>query len=94
MACASASATGRNALELPTSHFLLKSDAEPERVLNLAIDAERAWFAFYDALGPALGLYVFDETPEIHVFADAKDYPAPPTPDDRPGTATSRTRST
>jgi hypothetical protein len=73
----------KNALELPTAHFLLKSDAEPARVLDLAIDAERAWFAFYDALGTALGLYVFDEAPEIHVFSDAKDYPAPPTPDDK-----------
>lgn len=70
----------KNALELPTAHFLLKSDAEPARVLDLAIDAERAWTAFYDALGPALGLYVFEETPEIHVFADARDYPSPPLP--------------
>ncbi len=73
----------KNALELPTAHFLIRSDAEPERILDLGIDAERAWMAFYDALGTALGLYVFDEVPEIHVFADTKDYPVPPTPEQK-----------
>jgi hypothetical protein len=68
----------KNALELPTAHFLLKSDAEPERVLDLGLDVERAWCAFYDVFGPALGLYVFEESPEVHVFADERDYPKPP----------------
>lgn len=69
----------KNALELPTAHFLLRTDGEPQRALDAAIDLERTWCTFYDVLAP-LELYVFDELPEVHVFADAKDYPAPPSP--------------
>jgi hypothetical protein len=71
----------KNALELPTAHFLIRTDAAPERALDLAIDVERMYLAFYDLLAPHLGLYsAWEETPEIHVFRDAKDAPAPPTP--------------
>jgi len=69
----------KNALELPTAHFLLRTDGKPERAVDVAIDLERAWATFYDVLGKPLELYVFDEQPEINVYADAKDYPAPPT---------------
>jgi hypothetical protein len=69
----------KNAMELPTAHFLLRTDAKPERALDLAIDLERTYLAFYDVLAP-LELYVFDEQPEINVYADPGDYPAPPTP--------------
>ncbi len=69
----------KNALELRTAHFEIKTDAQPERALDAAIDLERATQRFYDVLGKPLGLFVFDEIPEVHVFADPKDYPAPPT---------------
>ncbi len=70
----------KNALELRTAHFLIRTDADPERALDAAIDVERACTTFYDVFGKHLGLYVFDEVPEIHVYADPKDYPSPPTP--------------
>ena len=70
----------KNALELRTAHFLVKTDAEPERALDVALDIERAYVTFYDVLCKPLELYAFDEIPEIHVFADPKDYPAPPVP--------------
>jgi hypothetical protein len=72
----------KNALELRTAHFLIQTDGTPERALDVAIDVERACMTFYDVLGKPLDLYVFDEVPEIHIFADAKDYPAPPKPGD------------
>ncbi|MEE8469195.1 MAG: hypothetical protein V3T22_12115 [Planctomycetota bacterium] len=70
----------KNAMEIPTAHFLIKTDLEPERALDIAIDIERIYLAYYDALGPELKLYPFDEVPEIHLFGDRKNYPKPPTP--------------
>jgi hypothetical protein len=67
----------KNALELRTAHFLVKTDAEPERALDVAIDIERACMTFYDVLGKPLELYAFDEVPEIQIIADPKDYPTP-----------------
>jgi hypothetical protein len=68
----------KNALELRTAHFLVKTDAEPERALDVALDVERAYMTFYDVLCKPLELYVLDEIPEIQIFADPKDYPSPP----------------
>lgn len=72
----------KNAMEIPTAHFLIKTDIDPERALDLSIDLERAYQAFYDLLGPHLELFVFDERPEVHIYSDADDYPTPPTPRD------------
>lgn len=69
----------KHALELPTAHFLIRTDADPARALDLAVDAERAYLAFYDLLGRALRLYPFDEVPEINVYSSKDDYPSPPT---------------
>jgi hypothetical protein len=70
----------KNALELRTAHFLIQTDAPPERALDVALDVERAYLTFQDVLGKPIGLLVLDEVPEIHIFADPEDYPAPPTP--------------
>lgn len=72
----------KNALELRTAHFLIQTDAPPERALDVSLDVERAYLAFQDVFGKHIGLHVFDEVPEIHLFADPQDYPAPPTPGD------------
>jgi hypothetical protein len=68
----------KDAVELPTTHFVLRTDVPLERAVDLAIDLERAYATFYGLLG-SLELHAFDERPEIHVFADSKDYPEPPT---------------
>jgi hypothetical protein len=70
----------KNAMEMPTAHFLIKSDVAPERVLDLSIDIERAYLSFYELLGDVLNLYPFDEIPEIYVYSDEKDYGSPPNP--------------
>ena len=70
----------KNALELRTAHFLIQTDAPPERALDVSLDVERAYLTFYDVFGKHIGLHVFDEVPEIHIFADPQDYPSPPTP--------------
>ncbi|MEM7308353.1 MAG: hypothetical protein AAF682_16860 [Planctomycetota bacterium] len=70
----------KNAMELPTAHFLVRTDIAPEQALDVTLDVERAYLAFYELLGPVLELYPFDEVPEIHIFSDANDYPKPPTP--------------
>jgi hypothetical protein len=68
----------KNAMELRTAHFLLKTDTDPTRALDVAIDLERAYLTFYDVLGPPLKLYAFDELPEIHLYSNPDDYPKPP----------------
>ncbi len=63
-------------LELQTAHFLVRTDAPLERALDAAVDLERAWLSFYDLLARPLDLYVFDEVPEVRVYADAREVPA------------------
>ena len=72
----------KNAMELPTAHFLIKTDVAPERALDVAIDIERAYMTFYDLLGKALRLYPFEEVPEIYMYASEEDYEKPPVPGD------------
>ncbi len=69
----------KNALELRTAHFQIETDAPPELALDASLDLERAYQTFYEKLGKPLGLFVFDEIPVVQIFADAKDYPVPPT---------------
>lgn len=70
----------KDAMELPTAHFLVRTNIEPERALAVTLDVERVYRAYYDAMGQAVELAVFDEVPEIHIFSDADDYPRPPRP--------------
>lgn len=70
----------KNALELTTAHFLVRTDIAPDRALDLALNLERAYLSYYEVLGPPLALRVFDEVPEVHVFSDRKDFPSPPKP--------------
>jgi hypothetical protein len=72
--------TWRDAMELPTAHFLVRTNVQPEIALDIALDAERIYQAYYDTLGRALELYLFDEAPEINIYADVRDYPSPPAP--------------
>lgn len=72
----------KNAMELPTAHFLIKTDIEPVKALNIAIDVERAYRTFYDLLGDTMRLYPFDEIPELRIYAHEDDYERPPSPGD------------
>ncbi|MEM9802087.1 MAG: hypothetical protein AAGA20_17315 [Planctomycetota bacterium] len=67
----------RNAMELPTSHFLLRTDIAPERALDVALNLERAYLAYYDILGKAVDLQVFDDVPEVNVYKNPDDFPTP-----------------
>jgi hypothetical protein len=70
----------KTALELPTAHFLLRTDGDPERALAVATDVERAWLVFYEIFAAPMSLYVFEEVPELDLVTDPKDYPSPPAP--------------
>jgi hypothetical protein len=67
----------RDAAELHTAHFLVRTDLPLARVLDAAVQIERHYLRFYDFLGPELGLYVFDQTPEICIYSRPGDYPMP-----------------
>src|SRR5262245_37832003 len=41
----------KNALELSTAHFLIRTDGDPLRALDASLDVERACQTFYDVIG-------------------------------------------
>jgi len=71
----------KNAIELPTAHFFVKTNVDPELALDIALDVERLYLLYYDTVGQAMELYPFEEVPEVHVRADVEDAPRPPRSD-------------
>lgn len=67
----------KNAMELPSAHFLTRTDIAPEQALDVVLNLERAYLSFYDTIGEALDLQVFDEVPAVHIYSDPDDYPTP-----------------
>ena len=73
----------KDAVEIKTAHFLVKTDLPMDRVLDAAIQLERHYLRFYDFLAPELVLYVFDETPTVFFYANEKDCPPGWTPGEK-----------
>lgn len=71
----------KSALELPTAHFLIKTNVDPALALDISIDLERVHQMYYDTVGQAMELYPFEETPEVHIYAHTDDAPRPTQPD-------------
>ncbi|MBM3988704.1 MAG: hypothetical protein FJ294_12200 [Planctomycetes bacterium] len=73
------------AYELPTTHFVLKTDLPLPAALEAATALERFHHRFYGLLGEPLELYVFDERalPEVRIYAEGASYPTPPRSGDR-----------
>jgi hypothetical protein len=68
----------KEALELESTHFKLKTDVDLPLALELALGLERNYRRFYEVLGAPLELYLFDEAPEICVYARKQDFPVGP----------------
>ncbi|MBK9385149.1 MAG: hypothetical protein IPN34_10080 [Planctomycetes bacterium] len=73
----------KNAFELRTGHYLLRTNIPPRNAVDLAASIERVHQAYYDMMGQVLPLYVFDEFPEIHVHINTSGMPSPPHPGDK-----------
>jgi hypothetical protein len=75
----------KEAYELPTTHFVLKTDLPLPKALEVASALERFHVRFYALLGEPLGLYVFDERtlPEIRVYNEGAAFPTPPVKGER-----------
>jgi hypothetical protein len=73
----------KDAVEIRTAHFLVKTDLAMDRVLDAAIQLERHYLRFYEFLAPELVLYVFDETPEVLFYGSEKDCPPSWTPGEK-----------
>lgn len=75
----------KEAYELPTTHFVLKTDLPLAAALEAATALERFHHRFYALLGQPLELYVFDERtlPEVRIYAEGASYPTPPRLGDR-----------
>lgn len=67
----------RDAMEHPTPHFVLRTDLPLEQALDLALDLERTYLAFYDLMRPTLPLRVFEERPEVRVYLEEGSYLEP-----------------
>lgn len=67
-----------NAVDLTTAHFLVHTDLALDKILDATVQLERHYLRFYAMLGPELGLYVFAEVPEVNVYSNSQNYPAPP----------------
>ena len=68
----------KEALEIECTHFKLKSDLDLPLALDLALGLERNYRRFYETLGSPLELYLFDEAPEVCVYARKDDFPVGP----------------
>ena len=64
--------------ELETTHFILRTDMPAEQLLDLAMDVERYYLAFYEVMRPSLKLLVFNEVPIINVYVESNKMPKPP----------------
>ncbi|MBL8899733.1 MAG: hypothetical protein JNM84_19030 [Planctomycetes bacterium] len=73
----------KNAFELRTAHYLLRTDIPPRNAVDLAIAIERVHQAYYDMLAPVVPLYVFEEVPEIHIHVNPTHMPKPPSPGEK-----------
>jgi len=65
----------RDAITIPTAHFDIETDSEIAPMLDAAVQIERHYVRFYQALGPELVLHIFDERPEVRAYANPKDMP-------------------
>jgi hypothetical protein len=70
----------KTALELPTAHYLIKTNVDPMLALDVAIDLERVNQMYYDTIGQVMELFPFEEVPEMHIYAATDDAPRPPQP--------------
>jgi hypothetical protein len=67
----------RDAAELRTAHFLVRTDLPLQRILDATVQIERHYRRFYDFFSPDFALYVFEEVPEVQLFSKREDYPLP-----------------
>jgi hypothetical protein len=65
----------KEALKIECTHFELETDLDLPLALDLALALERNYRRFYETLGAPLELYLFDEAPEIRVYARKEDFP-------------------
>ncbi|MDF1838244.1 MAG: hypothetical protein P1V35_10270, partial [Planctomycetota bacterium] len=75
------SAPGRDwkhAIELPTSHFLVKTNGDLTRALDICLELEHIYHLYYKRLGQPIELYPFEWVPEIRIHGAGKRAPQPP----------------
>ena len=68
----------KEALEIECTHFELKTDIDLPLALDVALALERNYRRFYEVLGAPLELYLFDEAPQICIYARKQDFPVGP----------------
>lgn len=68
----------KESYEIESTHFVLRSDLDLKLALDLSLALERNYRRFYETLAQPLEMYVFDEDPEVRVFASVADFPIGP----------------
>jgi hypothetical protein len=71
-------ASWKDAFEIQSTHFLLRSDLDLPLALDASLAFERNYRRFYDLLGEPLEMFVFDEDPEVCIYGRAADFPVAP----------------
>ncbi len=68
----------RYAIELPTAHFLVKTNANLAYALDVAIDLESIYQIYDEQLGRHIELFPFEWVPEIRIDGGGKRAPQAP----------------
>jgi len=71
-------ASWKDAFEITSTHFVLKTDLDLPLALDLSLALERNYRRFYETLAQPLEIFVFDEDPEVYVYGKAADFPVAP----------------
>lgn len=64
-----------SALEFSSYHFRVRTNLPLELDLDVLLDLERFYRAFFEFLGPELGLYDVCQPMRVHLHADSASYP-------------------
>ncbi|MCP5022723.1 MAG: hypothetical protein GY930_13235 [bacterium] len=68
----------RYAIEIPTAHFLVKTNANLGKALNLAIELEAIYQIYAERIGHPIELFPFEWVPEIRIDGGGKRAPQAP----------------
>jgi hypothetical protein len=71
-------ASWKESYEIPSTHFVLRTDLDLTLALDLSLALERNYRRFYETLAQPLEMFVFDEDPEVYVYGHTADFPVAP----------------
>jgi hypothetical protein len=71
-------ASWKESYEIPSTHFVLRTDLELPLALDVSLALERNYRRFTETLAQPLEMFVFDEDPEVYIYGRTEDFPIAP----------------